>query len=83
LITEEKNISYCSFCQLRRANPALFEHISIFKYTTIEQELAVSLCLWRRLRKGLDKLILGKDLSFKQGEAEELKDERVPACSYA
>ncbi len=45
--------------------------------------MRLSCCIWRRLHKGLDKLILGKDLSFMQGKAEELKDERVPACSYA
>ncbi len=54
----------------------------MWPYSVEGQEMAVFACLWRRLHKGLDKLILGKDLSVKQGKAEELKDERVPACSY-
>jgi hypothetical protein len=55
----------------------------MWPYRVEGQEMAVFACLWRRLHKGLDKQILGKDLSFKQGKAEELKDERVLACSYA
>jgi hypothetical protein len=40
--SEEKNISHCSFCQLRRANPALFERNSTFMYRTTEQVIDIS-----------------------------------------